>query len=78
MVRLPPLNHFVELITSDKLSLEHNHLTALLDTFGQLRQLGQDLLDHNQLTALPYTFGLLHKFRELRLDYNQITALSES
>ena len=30
------VNHFVELFTSEKLSLEHNHLTALPDSFAQL------------------------------------------
>ncbi|WP_220017765.1 leucine-rich repeat domain-containing protein [Candidatus Rhabdochlamydia oedothoracis] len=60
------------------LSLEHNQLTALPESFGNLQALTQLHLSSNQLTALPESFGNLQALTNLYLKKNQLATLPES
>ena len=60
------------------LSLSHNQLTALPDSFVNLRALRALYLSQNQLTSLPDSFGSLSSLTYLYLRNNKLTSLPNS
>ena len=63
-----------EVIVSGNLYLYNNQLTALPESFGNLKVGGDLWLHNNQLTALPESFGNLKVGGDLSLSNNQLTS----
>jgi Leucine-rich repeat (LRR) protein len=60
-----------------ELWLDHNQLTSLPDSIGNLKALKDLSLHENALTVLPHTIGLLEQLEQLRVDRNRLTCLPD-